>query len=132
MEITEVTDSKKDSNTISIGKKNNIIQSSDNNSGANISILKTLEGKWSSIEMNDSTAEIKCEKRGLSFELDIRIGSENSFLSTTRIVRANEKIDLGEIVQTLNEKNKSISLDKGITHTKSIGNKSKKYYLVIR
>lgn len=132
MEITEVTKSDKDTNTISIGKKNNIIQANDNNSGTSVSILKTLEGKWSSIEMNDSTTEIKCDKRGHNFEVEIRIGSENSFLSTSRFVRSNEKIDLGEIVQTLNDKNKTISSEKGIEYTKNEGNKTKKYYLVIR
>ncbi len=132
MEITEVTNSDKDTNSISIGKRNNIIQSNDNNTGTSISILKTLEGKWSSIEMNDSTAEIKCAKRGSNYEIEIRIGSENSFLSSSRIVRSNEKVDLGEIVQNLIDKNKTIALDKGITRTNSVGTKSKKYYLIIR
>lgn len=132
MEITEVMNSNKNSQTISVGRQNNISQSVDNNSAQSVSILKTLEGKWSSLEMNDSTVEIRCYKRGLSFEIEVRIGSENSFLSTSRIIQSNEKVELGEMVQSLNDKNKTISLQDGVTQSKSKGNKQKKYYLVIR
>ena len=89
MEITETMSADKDTQSIAVGSKNNIIQSNDMASGSSVSMLKTLVGKWSTIEMNDSSIDIKCDKRGQNYEIELRIGSENSFLSTSRTVRTN-------------------------------------------
>lgn len=82
--------------------------------------------------MNDTSVDIKCEKRGSSFEIEVRIDSEKGFLSTSSQVRVGEILDLGAIVKEINERDKSISLDKGLSKSKTIGTERKTYQLIVR
>ncbi len=132
MEIIEISKIEKQRDTIDIGRKSNISRTNDFGDNKTVSVIKTLEGKWSTIQMNDTSVDIKCEKRGSSFEIEVRIDSEKGFLSTSSQVRVGEILDLGAIVKEINERDKSISLDKGLSKSKTIGTERKTYQLIVR
>ena len=132
MEITEISVVNKQTDTVKIGRSNNIKRSNENNNNKTVSSIKTMTGKWSSIEMYDSSVDIKCDKRGVSYDIEVRIGSANGFLSTSRNVRVGETLDLGAIIKDINEKNKSVSIDQGLVNSKTNGQDRKTYQLTIR
>tara|TARA_R110000868_G_scaffold86182_2_gene241715 strand:+ start:2880 stop:3458 length:579 start_codon:yes stop_codon:yes gene_type:complete len=130
--VTEIEVINSDTNNIRIGNKSRVRAGEEQSQNTTKSNMKVLENKWAMIEMNDSRVDIKCQKRGDFFELDVRVGSEGSFLSNSVQVSAGQEIDLGSIVKEINEKNKELSTTTGIQVNKKIGTKQNTFKLSIR
>tara|TARA_R110000868_G_scaffold30668_5_gene113213 strand:- start:11234 stop:11812 length:579 start_codon:yes stop_codon:yes gene_type:complete len=129
--VTEISMENADTNQVKLGKRSNITQGKQQTENSTQSTLKVLENKWAVIEMNDSRVDIKCLKRGSFFELEVRVGSEGSYLSNSVQVTPGQQIDLGKIVKDINEKNREVSTSSGINIKTKTGTQENTFKLTI-
>tara|TARA_R100000656_G_scaffold124110_1_gene101572 strand:+ start:1103 stop:1732 length:630 start_codon:yes stop_codon:yes gene_type:complete len=129
--VTEISKTNTDSNQVQVGSRTKINQGNQQSENSTQSTLKVLENKWAIIEMNDSRVDIKCLKRGDFFELEVRVGSEGSYLSNSVQLMPGQQVDLGQIVKDINEKNQEVSSSRGINLQKKTGVKENVFKLTI-
>jgi hypothetical protein len=85
------------------------------------------------LTLNENGVQFKCRPVGRSkFQITLMKESlRGSSISTSVMVNAGEKLDVGSVYKDLNQKDRKISLDKGIKLEKIKGDQNIEYYLIV-
>lgn len=132
MELKEISSLARDKTTIAVGAANVLRQSSKNNEQVTNSSLRLGQGLWGKLQIDDQYIEIRCQQRGLVWQVDVRFMSNNSQLMTSLSMATGQEVDLGQTVQDLKKNNQSASTSSGVRVHKVEGKKTKRYLLTIR
>lgn len=122
----EVTDEK------GIGSRTVLKRSQSNEAQKTTSTMRLGEGRWGTLEMNDNMVNIRCYKRASRWDIEIRVSSDQGFISTSLEVQSGQQIDLGQTVQDLKEKNRDLSIQSGVLQKDKTGQKTRRYSATIR
>jgi hypothetical protein len=132
IEIQKTVTSKGKSNRV--GLNNGLKISEGRNSGSRTTTSRMLmaEGRESSIGVNDSLVYVSCWPNDVSARINISLSSGNSNLSTSITTRKGKKVNLGQIVDSLKNKNRDISLKNGVQYNKVNSTTISDYFLIYR
>lgn len=119
------------SNNIEIGPKSKLAAKENSMRGSSSGIILVTEGKWGSLIVNDTRTYVTCRKKGKFYEVEVSLSQSNSSLSTSLNVSPGQKINLGSVVNSLNNRSSSLSLNKGFEKHKKEGAETTDYYLVL-
>lgn len=104
--------------------KNHLLSQSNRNknliSTMNMYISHNMSG---SMIIDNESIKIHCRVVKNGYNLKISANSDNFTLETSRYISKGSIIDLGDFIQDLDNKNKELSLSKGIKLNDSIGSK---------
>ena len=82
--------------------------------------------------IDESELEVVCTLMGSGYSLDFTLVSKNHGISTSISIAKGSKINVGTIVQELNERDREISLDKGVAVKKETGKKQATFELMVK
>lgn len=97
-----------------------------------VSTLRLAEGRYGSLEVNDTQIDLRCLQRGRGFELEVRMLTDKGNISTSIEIQKGVSIDLGQTVEDLNEKSRKVGVPVGVNYKKSTGKRIKRYSLILR
>lgn len=115
-----------------LGSRTVLKRSQSNAVQKTTSTMRLGEGRWGSLEMNDSMVNIRCYKRANRWDIELRVSSDQGFISTSLEVQSGQQIDLGQTVQDLKEKNRDLSIQSGVLQKDKTGQKVRRYSATIR
>jgi hypothetical protein len=135
--IDVVSTGRSNTNTFSVnaGRKTNVQKSETQAQGKSTSKLLLGAGRSGRISIDGEVVSIKCLPLGGDrFEIEVFIQSKfkNSQISTSVSVVRNQPLDLGQLVEELNQKDRNLSINSGIQYKKSKGTSTKDYQLILR
>lgn len=84
------------------------------------------------IRMDDQEVYATVRSRGISYEIEFSMDRESTGISTTVSVKTGEKINLGDIVETIDRKNRELNIAKGITYSKEKKKTERTFFLSIQ
>ena len=117
---------------VKAGRTNSLARSETSKQVNSISNMVLSYGKKASLRVNEDSIGITCDKSGNGFQLGFKVEGKDSHLSSNAWVAANGKLDLGKIVNDLNEKNRSVSINDGMSYQKDKSNTTYNYSLEIK
>lgn len=123
--------SNKNSRNLTIGKRSSFKETVSSNSNKQTSLVTVMSGKTVSLTVDDTEAEILCTKYARSAQLEIKIKSATSGISTVRELSPGQMVDLGKVVKDLSSKESTIDLPNSFSKSKSSGRSGHDYYLYL-
>lgn len=127
---TGIENSSKDE--ASVGTKQRLARSESKKQVNSVSNMVLSYGKKASLRVNEDSVAITCDKSGGGYQLAFKIEGKNSNLSSNAYVAAGGKLDLGQIVNDLNAKNRSVSINDGMSYQKDRSNTTYNYSLEVK
>ena len=127
--------SKTDSRTFegSLSKQSKLNERSYKHSGSQVSSLLIAIGKPGSLRVNEDYLNVICKSQNSSrMFLDISLSGVKSSVSTSITLEKGQTINLASIVEDLNDKYQSFSLEKGISIMNRKGKSHYDYFLKIK
>lgn len=97
----------------------------------NLTILIS-DGQEGQIKVNDLIVAIKCEVRGVGFNLNIRLVGENSSSSTSHFLSRGQKVELASISKNLLRSSKQAVVPSKLVHSKNSSSNSQRVYISIK
>ncbi len=117
---------------IKLGRKQRLARSENKKQVNSVSNMVLSYGKKASLRVNEDSVAITCDKSGGGYQLGFKIEGKNSNLSSNAYVAAGGKLDLGQIVNDLNAKNRSVSINDGMSYQKDKSNTTYNYSLEVK
>lgn len=115
-----------------IGKRQRLARSERTKQVNSISNMVLSYGKRASLRVNEDSIGITCDKSGNGFQLGFKVEGKDTHLSSSAWVAAGGKLDLGQIVNDLNEKNRSVSINDGMSYQKDKSKTTYNYSLEVQ
>jgi hypothetical protein len=119
-------------NSFSIGRKNNLRKNESSSQRITNSQLLIDSGRSGSIQVDQYRIKVTCINLIRRFKLDIELEHMNGGVNTSVTVVPGQELDLGSIVDDINNKNKSLSLSKGIKKSHTLGKVQSKYSITVK
>lgn len=117
---------------VKFGRKKRLARTERKADINSVSNMVLSYGKKASLRVNEDSISITCEKSGGGFQMGFKIEGKNNNLSSNAYVAAGGKLDLGQIVNDLNEKNRSVSINDGMSYQKDKSNTTYNYSLEVK
>lgn len=127
-------ESKGDAQTdsFSLGKKTALQRLEENSFNVTESQLLVDSGASGLIQVDGQSVKLTCLRFRSKIRVKVELADSKGRIATSVTVKSNKEIDLGSIVNNLNDKNRDINLRKGISRSKSKGKLTSKYSLRVR
>lgn len=106
-------------NTFSLGKKNTLKQNQLKNQKTSVSQLLIDSGRTGTIRVDNYRVRVKCQNLGRRFKLDIELEHSSGGVGTSLTVTSGQEVNLGSIVDELNDKQKILDVKNGLSQTKT-------------
>jgi hypothetical protein len=127
--ISKLNRNKKD---FSIGSKNRLRESQQNSTGKSTSTIRVQEGKLAQLHVESTILTISCNILGRVTEVDISLGSKRSHIITSIQMNRGQRVDLGRVVDQLSNKERNLSINTGATFSKTKGERTSDFYLILK
>lgn len=125
---------KLDTTKVEVGSRSGIRKTENRGSGELVSNLMLLEGRKGSIDIGDQEVYLTCNRSGSRYILDVNIKGLDSSLMTSVEVFTGQKLNIGDIVEKINRKNREIN-SKGFVGgslEKSKGQTTYNYFITLK
>ncbi len=131
IEILKVTNKSAKGNSAKVGPKSNLSKSVSKGSRTTSSRLLLAPGRSANISLDGTSVDIKCYPSGNSMaRVDVSLSYDASRLISSINTRKGKRVNLGQIVDKLNDKSKEISLRRGLEYKKENSKRSSNFYLI--
>jgi len=130
--ITKIGKSKKITDKVKIGKSGNISRSEGKGSSKSTSNLILSYGKRGGLTVNSQRLGVTCKKAGAGYLLEFDLESKESGISSNAFVTPGQELNIGGIVNDLNNKRRTVSLNNGVEYEKEKGKESFDYFLKVK
>jgi len=117
---------------VSAGSKNRLKRTQNTSTGVSRSSLVLTSGIAGRISMNDQQVLVTCHVFGSSYRVELALESGNSALSTSVNTSKGSRINIGQMVEDLNNRSRNIDINKGIGYQKGKGSSISDYFLIIQ
>lgn len=117
---------------VSAGSKNRLKRTQNTSSGVSRSSLVLTSGVAGRLRMNDQEISVTCHAFGSSYRVELALESGNSALSTSVNTSKGSRINIGQMVEDLNNRSKNLDINKGIGFQKGKGSSVSDYFLIIQ
>lgn len=125
---------KKDSKTdkVLIGNRGKVKREEFSGNSKSVSNLILSYGKRGSLSVNSQRIGVTCKKSGSGYQLSFDLESANSAISSNAFISSGQDLNIGGIVNDLNNKRRALSLEKGVEYEKQKGSEKFDYFLKIK
>lgn len=131
LQIEKITRGKSNETQASIGKRNNITNTTSSSQGVSRSSMLLGEGYSGTLSINSSLTFITCRNAAPgSYSIQVSLNEQNSSLSTGLVVQKGQKINIGQVVENLNSKSKTLNLSSGVQVNSRKGEILYDYFLI--
>lgn len=118
---------------VSVGAKNSIGQTDQQSSGLKTSSILLGKGLHGTIRVGLERVFLTCMGRaGGGYNVSVSLDSPNSAISTSVYIRPAKKVNIGQVVENLNNKRSSVSLPSGAQVSKTTGENRFDYFLSVQ
>lgn len=127
------TESSGNSNTktFSVGQKNKLNSTVTRSSGKKVSNLLLGVGFSGFITVNNERVELICQRAGSTgYRVSVSLQGENNGIGTSLEVRKGQRVNMGEVVNDLKRKSKSVGVPKGVEVEETKGEETIRYFLI--
>jgi hypothetical protein len=130
LKIERVSQGKSQVNRTRLGSRNSVTQTNSSLNGVRTSNVVLGLGFSGSIRVNEEQVSLTCKSiiNG-GYLVSVSIDSESSGLVTTLQVYRGKKVNLGQVVNTLNSKTNTIGIPSGLDNSKSKSKETFDYFL---
>lgn len=131
LKVDRISKGTSQTNNTRIGSRNSLSQTNTRSSGKRTSQLLLGLGQNGSMRVNDEIVFLSCRGvNGGGYVIGVSIDSESSGLTTTLQVTKGSKVNLGQVVNSLNSRSNTVGIPRGIDKSKRKSNESFDYYLI--
>lgn len=116
----------------SIGSKNRLRDSNQNEVAKSTSTLRVQEGKLAQLHVDSTLLTLSCNILGRVTEVEISLGSKRSNIITSVQMKRGQRVDLGRVVDDLSNKERNLSINTGASFSKTKGKRTSEYYLILK
>lgn len=116
----------------SVGSKNRLKRTENKSQGVSRSSLVLTSGVAGRIRMNNQEVFVTCHVFGSRYRVELSLDTQNSGLSTSVNASKGSRINIGEIVENLNDRSRKIDINKGVGYQKGKGQTASTYFLIIQ
>jgi len=133
LEVEEASSMESTKRGVSVARNGNIYETNTKGSGLKRSSLVLDMGTPGSLRIDQSYINVTCTSQNKNrVFLDIALTDKDSSVASSVTLERGKTLDLAEIVEDLNNKNRKLSLQKGVKLEKTKGTRTKKYLLRIK
>jgi len=133
IEIQKVSSDESTTKQFGLGKKTKLSKSQNSGSRTSTSRLLLASGQKSNMAMDGNSVDLVCwPSSDVTARIVVSLSYDSSRLSTTVSVRKGQKVNLGQIVDKLNDKSRDISLRRGLGYKKTNGQRVSDFFLIYR
>ena len=118
--------------SLALGKKNNLIKKQSKKNSITNSQLLVDSGRTGTISVDQFRIRIKCINLIRSYKLEIDLEHNTGGVSTSITIRPGQELDLGSIVDDLNNQGQTISLKEGFKKSKTTSKVQSNYTITIK
>ncbi|MCR9205047.1 MAG: hypothetical protein NXH75_10745 [Halobacteriovoraceae bacterium] len=130
LKIETISSGNANTETYAVGKRNTVNKTNTKSSGRKVSSLLLGVGFSGYITVNDEKAELKCQSvGGAGYRVALSVQGGQNGIGTNLQVRKGQKLNIGDIVNDLKRKRKSIGLSKGVEVESTKGSEKTTYFL---
>ena len=131
LKIERVSKGKAQKTNVDVGKRNGLLQQIQSSSGVRTSSMLLGKGFHGSLRVGFETVYLTCiGKTGVGYNVAVSLDSPTSSLRTTVFVSSGKKVNIGQVVNSLNDKQKSLGTNKGLSVEKTKGKSTYDYFLM--
>lgn len=134
IKIIKTGKSKSKTNLYKIGENSTIRQTDKKGESKSVSQLVLGEGLPGELKVDEEDLKVICRSRGKDYyalEIYLKSKIKNSQISTAINARRGQKINLGNVVDQLKDKERTLSINEGIHYQKKRGTSNVNYDLII-
>ncbi len=133
LEVEKISKMDKTTTGVDVSMKTKAYERNFKHSGSQRSNLLLGVGSPGRLRVDDDYINVTCKSRNTSrVFLDISLWGERSSVSTSVTLDKGQTLDLASIVEDLNNRSQSLSLNRGVQVKKTKGQKSYQYFLRIK
>ncbi|MBK24179.1 MAG: hypothetical protein CME70_09285 [Halobacteriovorax sp.] len=130
--VTKIGKNKKVTDKVKIGKSGNLSRSEAKGISKSTSNLILSYGKRGSLTVNEQRVGITCKKAGAGYQLEFDLENKDSGISSNAFVTPGQELNIGGIVNDLNNKRRTVSLNNGLEYEKEKGKEFFDYFLKVK
>ena len=82
--------------------------------------------------MDDQEVFVTCHVFGTNYRVELSLDSSNSSLSTSVNTTKGSRLNIGQMVEDLNNRSRNIDIKKGVNYQKQKGRAVSDYFLIIQ
>ena len=116
----------------SVGAKNRLKRTENKSQGVSRSSLTLTSGLPGRMRMNDQLVFVTCHVFGSRYRLELSLDTKNSGLSTSVNISKGSRVNIGQIVENLNNRSRKIDINTGVGFQKDKGQMRSDYFLIIQ
>lgn len=132
IEIEKIGNSNSTNDELSVGSKNRLKRTQKRGQRTSKSSLLLTSGVKGTLQVNDQSVYVTCHVFGSQYRIELALSSDSSSLSTFVNTSKGNRVNIGEMVDDLNNRSKNLDINKGASFTKEKGKSTSTYYLTIR
>lgn len=131
LKIEAVSAGSSNTKNFSVGQKNGVSTTERSSSGTRRSSLLLGVGFSGYIQVNEERVELTCQRvSGNGYRIAINLQGPDQGVGTALEVRKGQRINIGSVVNDLNQRRKTLGIPKGIEVEKTTGKETKDYFLI--
>ncbi len=131
LQVERISKGKTLNDEVSLGNKTRLNRTTRTSSGKSVSSLLLGQGFSGAIRVNDRQVFLTCKSGGSGFyTIQVSLSEESSSLSTVIQLRSGQKQNIGQVVEDLKTREKSLGLPGGIGVKKEKKNFTYDYFLI--
>lgn len=131
LQVEKVFKGKTENIEASLGLKSNIKNTKTKSGGVSRSSLLLGEGFSGRISVNSTQAFVTCKSvSSSSYSVQVSLNEENSDISTGLYIQRGQKVNIGQVVDNLNNKGKTLDASSGVKLNKSEESLTYDYFLI--
>lgn len=132
MTVERVSKSDATNDEASVGSKNRLKRTRSKSGGVSRSSLLLTSGVQGRLRMDDQEIFVTCHVLGSTHRIELSLESGASALSTSVNTSKGMKINIGQMVQDLNNRSRSLDINKGAGIVREKGSTVSDFYLIIQ
>lgn len=129
--IREVTKTVEQKRKAKLGRRSKLLDKKSNMDNEQISTLLLSSGKTGSLGLDGNFLGVVCFKKAKSFSVEIFIRGKKGNISTSLSLRPRQEVNIGQIANELNEKDKNIDFNDGLGYERDKFTRKHDYYLSV-
>jgi hypothetical protein len=132
MTVERVSRSDSSIDDVSVGSHNKLKNTRSKSNGVSQSSLLLTSGVRGRLRMDDQEVFVTCHVFGTNYRVELSLDSSNSSLSTSVNTTKGSRLNIGQMVEDLNNRSRNIDIKKGVNYQKQKGRAVSDYFLIIQ
>lgn len=134
MKLRRVGKGQSETDNYQLGKSSKASKTISNNKNERVSTLVLTEGLRGSLSINGNRVELVCNRAGATYyQLDVFTTDQSgNEISTNVSVNKGRELNIGQVVENLDNSSTNLDINQGIGRTKTQGNIQYDYFISIQ